>query len=92
MPPRPSWYRGRAAVGAFLAAIPLSGRLRWRLVPVRANGQLAFGAYLIDAAGRGKAFEIQALALDTEARIRDITSFHTPEAFARFALPDHLAP
>jgi RNA polymerase sigma-70 factor, ECF subfamily len=92
MPPRPSWYRGRAAVGAFLEAVPLSGRMRWRLVSVRANGQLTFGAYLVDAAGRGEAFEIQALALDNEARISDITSFHTPAAFARFALPDHVAP
>jgi RNA polymerase sigma-70 factor, ECF subfamily len=92
MPPRPSWYRGRAAVGAFLAAVPLSGRLRWRLVPARANGQLSFGAYLIDEAGRGEAFEIQALALDTNARICDITSFHTPEAFARLGLPDRVGP
>jgi hypothetical protein len=92
MPPRPSWYRGRAAVGAFLAAVPLSGRMRWRLVPVRANGQLSFGAYLIDAAGRGEAFEIQALALDANAWIRDIASFHTPEAFARFGLPDQVGP
>jgi RNA polymerase sigma-70 factor, ECF subfamily len=92
MPPRPSWYQGRKAVAAFLAAVPLSGRMRWRLVPVRANGQLSFGAYLIDATGRGHAFEIQSLALDNEARISDITSFQTPQAFARFALSDQVEP
>jgi RNA polymerase sigma-70 factor, ECF subfamily len=92
MPPRPGWYRGRAAIGAFLAAIPLSGRMRWRLVPIGANAQLAFGGYLADAPGRARAFEIQVLAIDTDARIAGITSFHTPDAFARFGLPDQVAP
>jgi RNA polymerase sigma-70 factor (ECF subfamily) len=87
MPPRPNWYRGRTAVGAFLAALPLSGRWQWHRVPVRANGQLSFGAYLIDAAGKGHARVIEVLAVDTNARITDITSFHTPEAFTRFGLP-----
>src|ERR671936_191571 len=45
MPPRPSWYRGRDAVAAFLRAWPLAGALEARLVPVRANGQLAFANY-----------------------------------------------
>jgi RNA polymerase sigma-70 factor, ECF subfamily len=92
MPPRPSWYRGRAAVAAFLAALPLSGRWRWHHVPIRANGQLSFGAYLLDAAGRGHARAIEVLAVDTNARISDITSFHTPEAFARFGLPEAILP
>src|SRR5262249_41014245 len=55
MPPRPNLYQGRAAIGAFLAAVPLSGRSRWRHVPIRANGQLSLGAYQLDAAGRGHA-------------------------------------
>jgi RNA polymerase sigma-70 factor, ECF subfamily len=88
MPPRPNWYRGRAAVGTFLAALPLSGRWRWRHVPIRANGQLSLGAYLLDAAGSGRAHAIQVLAVDTNARVSDITAFHTPEAFARFGLAD----
>jgi len=55
---------------------------------MRANGQLSFGAYLLDAAGSGQAHAIQVLAVETNARISDITAFHTPEAFARFGLPD----
>ena len=39
MPPRPSWYRGREAVAAFLAKIPMAEREHWRIVPVSANGQ-----------------------------------------------------
>ena len=48
MPPMPAWYRGRDAVAGFLRGWPLAGGLRWRLVPVRANGQTAFGTYLWD--------------------------------------------
>jgi RNA polymerase sigma-70 factor (ECF subfamily) len=92
MPPRPNWYQGRAAVRAFLAAVPLSGRRRWHHLPTRANGQPSLGAYLLDAPGTGHAHAIQVLALDTNARISDITAFHTPEAFARFGLPDAVLP
>src|ERR687896_322730 len=48
MPPLPTWYRGREAVGAFLRGHVLSSENRWRLVPARANGQLAFGNYRWD--------------------------------------------
>src|SRR5262249_5962799 len=92
MPPRPNWYQGRAAVGAFLAAVPLSGRWRWRHVPIRANGQLSLGAYLLDAAASAHAHAIQVLAVDAGARISDITAFPPPEAFARFSLPDAVLP
>jgi len=92
MPPKPNWYRGRAAVAAFLAALPLSGRWRWGHVPIRANGQLSFGAYKLDAAGSGHAHAIQVLAVDPSARISDITVFLTPEAFARFGLPEAFLP
>jgi len=44
MPPRPEWYAGRDAIRVFLTTGPLSDR--WRFVPTRANGQLAFGTYL----------------------------------------------
>src|SRR5439155_1457525 len=50
MPPIPTWYRGREAVGAFLGAWPLAAGLRWRLLPLRASGQLAFGHYLWEEA------------------------------------------
>jgi RNA polymerase sigma-70 factor (ECF subfamily) len=43
MPPVLAWYEGPAAVGAALAAGPITHR--WRLLPTQANGQLAFGCY-----------------------------------------------
>lgn len=45
MPPIPLEYRGREAVGAFYATLFRAGRAL-DLVPTRANGQPAFGAYL----------------------------------------------
>jgi hypothetical protein len=48
MPPLPTWYRGRDDVAAFLAGWPLQPGRRWRVVPVRANGQLAFAHYRWD--------------------------------------------
>ena len=45
MPPMPFEYEGRDAVARFCAGIFGAGR-RFDLVPTRANGQPAFGAYL----------------------------------------------
>jgi RNA polymerase sigma-70 factor, ECF subfamily len=92
MPPRPNWYRGRDAIGAFLAARPLGRAHRWRLVPVQANGQPAFAMYLSAERGRPwAAHAIEVLTLDGDARISAVTTFHTPAAFPRFGLPHALA-
>jgi len=50
MPPIPLEYQGRDVVARFCASIFGSGR-RFDLVPTRANGQLAFGAYLRSPTG-----------------------------------------
>jgi RNA polymerase sigma-70 factor (ECF subfamily) len=46
MPPIPLEYVGRDMVARFLAAVVFPAGNRFRLVPVRANGQPAFGMYL----------------------------------------------
>ena len=45
MPPMPFEYHGRDTVARFCASLFGAGR-RFDLVPARANGQPAFGAYL----------------------------------------------
>jgi RNA polymerase sigma-70 factor (ECF subfamily) len=91
MPPVPTWFQGREAVAAFLARVPLAGP-RWRLVPTRASGQLAFGQYIWDAErSRFVADHLTVLTLDG-ARIAEITAFHSTEPFARFGLPATLDP
>ncbi|HEX5595267.1 MAG TPA: sigma-70 family RNA polymerase sigma factor [Micromonosporaceae bacterium] len=46
MPPLRIWYEGQAAIRGFLTDAVL--RHRWRFLPARANGQLAFGTYFWD--------------------------------------------
>ena len=86
MPPRPTWYRGRDAVGSFLRAFPLDGEHRSVLVPTAVNAQLAFGHYFWDSQeGRLVPHGINVVTLRGE-QIADITTFLTPEAFGRFEL------
>jgi RNA polymerase sigma-70 factor (ECF subfamily) len=90
MPPLPTWYRGREAVAAFLKGHVLASENRWRLVPARANGQLAFGNYRWDE--EWQSFlprSISVLTLDGEG-IAEITTFLGPELIPRFGLPDEL--
>jgi RNA polymerase sigma-70 factor (ECF subfamily) len=92
MPPQPTWYRGRDAVATFLRAVPLSPGRRWRLLPVTANGQLAFGEYSWDATTeRFVAAAVTVLTL-ADNLIADITAFRGPELFARFGLPGRVEP
>ena len=90
MPPLPTWYRGREAVAAFLSGHVLREK-RWRVVPVRANAQLAFGNYRLDE--RREAFEPRSISVLTLARegIAEITTFLDPGLFPRFGLPDQIA-
>jgi RNA polymerase sigma-70 factor (TIGR02960 family) len=48
MPPLPQEYQGLAATGHFLSTIALRDGRRYRLVPTHANGQPAFGCYMLD--------------------------------------------
>jgi len=87
MPPMATWYRGREAVAWFLRGWPLAGGRPWRVLRVRASGQLAFGHYIEDeATGRFMPHGINIVAL-RGAAISEITAFLTPGAFALFGLP-----
>jgi RNA polymerase sigma-70 factor, ECF subfamily len=87
MPPRPTWYAGRTEVAAFLGERPLAGHLAWRVVPVRANGQAAFGHYLrADDSGVFEPHSVNVLTL-AGPRIEEIAAFLEPAAFERFGLP-----
>ena len=88
MPPNVAWFRGRAAIEAFLPTGPLS-RPR-RFLPVRANGQLAFCTYIWEPElGWFRPNAIHLIDLDGE-RIRDITVFLDRSVFPAFGLPDRL--
>ena len=73
MPPMPLEYEGREVVGRFCASIFRAGR-RFDLVPTRANGQPAFGAYLRAPTGVGHGVGLYVLTL-TGDRICAMTRF-----------------
>ena len=89
MPPLPAWFDGRADVVRFMAermwATP------WRLVPVTANGQLAFACY--QGATAPGPFRLSAVNVVTvrAGRIAELTGFLDPAIHHYFGLPAELA-
>jgi RNA polymerase sigma-70 factor (ECF subfamily) len=75
MPPMPFEYAGREAVGRFCAGLFDAGR-RFDLVPTRANGQPAFGAYLRAPTGVNAATGFIVLTVSDD-RISAMTRFET---------------
>ena len=92
MPPLPTWYHGRDQVARFLSRGPMAGTTRWRLIPTRANGQLAFALYAWD--DQTQTFKPRAVDVLTlrGAQIQEITAFLTPSAVRNFDLPATLPP
>jgi RNA polymerase sigma-70 factor (TIGR02960 family) len=89
MPPMPAWYRGKDEIRAFLLRDPL--QRRWRFLPTRANGQVAFGTYLWDdgaAAYIPGGLDVLTLL---DGRVAEIVAFLNAD-FTRFGLPERVRP
>jgi RNA polymerase sigma-70 factor (ECF subfamily) len=87
MPPMPFEYQGRELVARFSASIFRAGR-RFDLVPTRANGQPAFGAYLRGPNGTSHGMGLYVLTLSGD-RISAMTRFEN-SVLAWFGLPRSL--
>jgi RNA polymerase sigma-70 factor (TIGR02960 family) len=87
MPPMPFEYEGRDVVARFCASIFGAGR-RFDLVPTRANGQPAFGAYLRAPDGISHGIGLYVLTL-TGDRICAMTRFEN-SVLPSFGLPRSL--
>jgi RNA polymerase sigma-70 factor (ECF subfamily) len=89
MPPLPLEYQGRDVVARFCALLFDAGR-RFELVPTRANGQPAFGAYVRgpDGTRHGTGLHVLGLAGD---RICAMTRFDK-DILVPFGLPRSLPP
>ena len=87
MPPLPFEYEGREPASRFFASIFGSGR-RFDLVPTRANGQPALGAYVRDATGTSHGVGLFVLTL-TGDRICAMTRFENT-VLPWFGLPRSL--
>jgi RNA polymerase sigma-70 factor (TIGR02960 family) len=87
MPPQPYEYQGHAAIAALLRDREIRRGAPLRLVPTRANGQPAFGAYLPDAhAAINRAYALIVLTLEGD-RISAMTWFADLGLFPHFGLP-----
>lgn len=94
MPPSPSWYQGRTAIGRFVAAtvfaedgmFPGKAQNRWQLLPTRANGTVAFGLYQRDEKGRYLAFGLQVLIWERN-KLAQLMNFIDPLLPTTFRLP-----
>jgi RNA polymerase sigma-70 factor (ECF subfamily) len=84
MPPMPFEYEGRDAVSRFCASIFRAGR-RFDLIPTRANGQPAFGAYLRTLNGLSHGVGLYVLTLAGD-RICALTRFEN-SVLPSFGLP-----
>ncbi|MCW2811450.1 MAG: sigG [Friedmanniella sp.] len=88
MPPFTGWYAGAAAIGALIStACPAQRAGDMVTVPVRSNGQSAFGLYLREPDGRHVAFQLQVPTVH-DGRITHVACFFDTGLFARFGLPD----
>ena len=87
MPPMPFEYEGRDVVARLCGSIFRSGR-RFDLVPTRANGQPAFGAYLRAPTGISHGVGLYVLTLAGD-RVRAMTRFDNG-VLPSFGLPRSL--
>ena len=87
MPPLPFEYEGREPTSRFFAGIFGSGR-KFNLLPTRANGQPALGAYVRDTTGVGHGVGLFVLTL-TGDRICAMTRFEN-NVLPWFGLPRSL--
>ena len=86
MPPLPLEYHGRELAERFLRVVAFRDRRTFRLVWTRANGQPAFGSYLVDPRlGAAHAVGLFVLTL-AGGRISALTRFDN-SVLSRFGLP-----
>jgi RNA polymerase sigma-70 factor (ECF subfamily) len=92
MPPQPYEYQGAEAIGRFLRDRALNRGAPLRLVPTRANGQPAFGAYFpCPHTEISRPYGMMVLTLAGD-RIAEITFFADSSVFPQFGLPRMLPP
>jgi RNA polymerase sigma-70 factor (ECF subfamily) len=90
MPPHATWFRDAALLGAFFGAPKLTALWTkgFRLVPARANGQLALAFYAGDGAGFRR-HSLQLLAFEG-GRVSEAVHFIGEDYFRGFALPERV--
>ncbi|MFC7220341.1 sigma-70 family RNA polymerase sigma factor [Streptomyces polyrhachis] len=88
MPPFTGWYQGAEVIGQLIdTSCPAEGPGDQRMVATTANGQPAFGLYMLDReSGEHRAFQIQVLDIEG-GRVRHCVAFFEQSLFEVFGLP-----
>ncbi|UYP18611.1 sigma-70 family RNA polymerase sigma factor [Rhodococcus sp. Z13] len=91
MPPFEGWYQGPEAIVTLIKTnCPAKGPGDQILLPTLANGQPAFGLYMVGEDGRHHPFQLQVLDV-VDGRVAHATVFFSDDItglFARFGLPE----
>jgi RNA polymerase sigma-70 factor, ECF subfamily len=98
MPPSPSWYLGKKAIGIFAAKtvladhgmFPGKAKGRWKLLPLHANAQPAFAIYQHAENGDYHFAGIHVLTLKAR-QLTQITCFMDPSLSVHFGVSPTLA-
>ena len=90
MPPFTSWYEGPEDIARLVDVQCPAGPGELRMVPTQANGQPAFGMYILDRESDGTTFRpFQLHVVDARSDgIRHVVAFFDVTLFPRFGLPD----
>jgi RNA polymerase sigma-70 factor (TIGR02960 family) len=89
MPPLVEWFRGHDDIRAFLLRGPMP--YEWRLVPCRANGQLAFASYMWEDDPAAFVFVALDVVAFADQRIVEVVAFLDREMYTAFGLPARIA-
>ncbi|AMY21233.1 sigma-70 family RNA polymerase sigma factor [Rhodococcus kroppenstedtii] len=87
MPPFTGWYRGPTDIGGLISTkCPATGPESMRMVETVANGQPAFGLYMLGEDGVHRAFQLHVLEI-VDGQVAHVTCFFDLDLFERFGLP-----
>jgi RNA polymerase sigma-70 factor, ECF subfamily len=90
MPPFTGWFQTPEDIGRLVATqCPAKHAGQLRLLPAEANGQPAFGMYLLQDSGEYHAFQLHVLHLSGSV-IDHVAAFFDTTLFAKFGLPETL--
>lgn len=89
MPPFLNWVRGAGNIGRLIdAQCPAQGAGDLHFLPAEANGQPAFGMYLLGEDDAYHAFGLHVVTLTGEGAISHVAVFFDPGLFGYFGLPE----
>jgi RNA polymerase sigma-70 factor (ECF subfamily) len=91
MPPFIGWYQTPDHIGQLIDTECPAGPGQLRMLPTHANGQPAFGMYMLGGDGAWRPFQLHVLTL-SPAGIAHVVAFFDLSLFPTFGLPESLPP